>query len=308
LFCPPRPHPTPRQNAVLCLSGDGFHRMEYAEWGDTGAAKTVVCAHGLTGNGRDFDELAGALAVAGYHVVCPDLVGRGSSGWLADPSGYVLRQYLADMACLLARLRVDAVDWLGTSLGGLIGMTLAAATGTPVRRLVLNDIGAYVPSAALLRLDAHLGADPDFVDLDAAERWLREVRAPYGRLTDEQWRRMTERSVRRSGSGGYRLRYDPRIAVKFAEGAGKDVDAWKTWDEVSCPVLVLRGERSDLLLAETAAEMSTRGPGARVVEITGCGHVPPLMDEAQIAPIVEWLGRVEPPGPSGDVAARGALG
>jgi pimeloyl-ACP methyl ester carboxylesterase len=278
-----------RSDDVLCLSASGFHRMSYVLWGEETAKRTVVCVHGLTGNAGDFDELARALAAEGYRVVCPDVVGRGASDWLADPEGYALQQYVADMACLLGRLRTEAVDWIGTSMGGLIGITLAGRAKTPVRRLVINDIGPFVPKAALARLDTHLGTDPSFADLQAAERWLREVRAPFGPLTDDQWHRMTERSVR-PADGGYRLHYDPRIAVPFARTADRDVDVWPVWDRITCPVLVLRGSDSDLLLPETAAEMATRGPKAQVIELGGCGHAPALQDPAQIDVVVRWLG------------------
>ena len=278
----------PRAGSVLCRSPSGPHRMAYLTWGNERPDKTVVCAHGLTGNARDFDVLAESLAERGFQVVCPDVVGRGASDRLADPDGYGLRQYTADMTCLVERLRVGGVDWIGTSMGGLIGMSLAAASGTPVRRLVINDIGPFVPAAALQRLDAYLGGDPVFDDLRAAEGWLREVRAPFGSLSDEQWRRMTELTVRRDG-GAYRLRYDPAIAIPFRRSAGRDLDLWPLWDRITCPVLVLRGERSDLLRAETAAEMAARGPRAEVVEIRGCGHAPALLDEDQIEPILRWL-------------------
>lgn len=248
-----------------------------------------MCVHGLTGCAKDFDVLAPALVNVGYRVVCPDVVGRGNSDRLADPAGYELRQYAADMAALLSRLEVAEVDWVGTSMGGLIGMATAAADGSGVRRLVLNDIGPFVPRAALQRLDEYVGADPAFPDLAAAEAYLRATRAPFGRLSDEQWRSMTERTIRSDGSDGYRLHYDPAISVRFHESAGEDADLWGLWDAITCAVLVLRGEDSDLLLAETAAEMTTRGPGAQVVELAGCGHAPALQDVDQIGVLVDWL-------------------
>lgn len=279
----------PRRGNVSCRSEAGPHRMAYRAWGDERAEHTVVCVHGLTGNARDFDLLAERLATRGHRVVCPDVVGRGASDRLADPEGYALRQYLLDMACLVEYLGTDAVDWIGTSMGGLIGMALAAAPQSPVRRLVLNDIGPFVPTAALQRLAVHLGGDPPFEDLAAAERWLREVRAPFGELTNEQWRRMTERSVRRDEAGTYRLHYDPRIALPFRRTAGRDLDVWSMWDCITCPVLVLRGEHSDLLLAETAQQMAKRGPRVEVVEIRGCGHPPALLDTEELEPILRWL-------------------
>lgn len=268
--------------------------MAYRAWGDERAEHTVVCVHGLTGNARDFDVLAEILATRGNRVVCLDVVGRGASEWLADPEGYALRQYLLDMTCLVEHLGADAIDWVGTSMGGLIGMALAAAPRSPVRRLVINDIGPFVPTAALQRLAVHLGGDPLFDDLPAAERWLREVRAPFGTLTNEQWRSMTERSVRPDGAGAYRLHYDPRIALPFRRTADRDLDVWSMWDRITCPVLVLRGQHSDLLLAETARQMTTRGPGAEVVEIHDCGHAPALLDLEQLEPILRWLGAARP--------------
>lgn len=263
--------------------------MSYLVWGAETAARTVVCVHGLTGNARDFDQLAPALVEAGHRVVCPDVAGRGESDRLEDPAAYGLRQYAADMAGLLAHLRLDAVDWVGTSMGGLIGMSLAAGRHSPIRRMVINDIGPFVPRAALRRLGDYLGGDPVFPDLDAAVRWLRDVRAPFGPLTDAQWRGMADRTVRRDETGALRLHYDPRIAESFRATAGRDLDFWPMWERIACPVLVLRGEDSDLLLAETAEEMTRRGPRARVVEIAGCGHAPALMDESQVALVVDWL-------------------
>jgi pimeloyl-ACP methyl ester carboxylesterase len=248
-----------------------------------------MCVHGLTGSARDFDFLAQALAEREYHVVCPDVVGRGASDRLTDPDGYGLRQYVEDVACLLEQLGTCEIDWIGTSMGGLIGMSLASAPDTPVRRLVINDIGPLVPKAALQRLDAYLGGDPTFESKAAAERWLREVRAPFGALSDEQWRRMTEHNVREDGGGTYRLHYDPAIAIPFRRAAGQDLEVWSMWDRITCPVLVLRAERSDLLSAETAAEMAARGPRATVVELPGCGHAPTLLDVEQIEPILRWL-------------------
>jgi pimeloyl-ACP methyl ester carboxylesterase len=188
---------TPRLRSLLGLSLGGFHRIAYWEWGREDAERTVICVHGLTRQGRDFDLLARTLARRGCRVVCPDLVGRGRSDWLRDPEGYMLLQYGADMNALLARLDVEEVDWVGTSLGGLIGMILAAQPGTPIRRLVINDIGPFIPGSALRRLGTYLnGPQPAFPDLAAAEVWFRETLAPYGELADEHWRHLVEHSLR----------------------------------------------------------------------------------------------------------------
>lgn len=278
-----------REGVVVCPSLGRPHRLAYFEWGEA-RAPVVICVHGLTGSGRDFDELAEALVRAGYRVLCPDLVGRGSSQRLADPSAYRLGQYVADLEQLLSALELGDIDWIGTSLGGLVGMTLAARPAARVRRLVLNDVGPWVPAGALARIGEHLGEDPWFEDLDAASAYLRRVRAGSGRLTDVQWRRMTERAVRTAQEGGYRLHYDPSLALRYRATSLRDLDVWDTWEALTCPVLVLRGSESDFLLEETTREMARRGPGATIVEIEGCGHPPPLMDPAQFRPIMEWLG------------------
>lgn len=277
-----------REGSYLGLSTGGFHRLAYTEWGPADAARTVVCWHGLTRNGRDFDALAERLAAAGNRVVCPDAVGRGRSDWLADPAGYGYPQMAADAAALIARLDVAAVDWVGTSMGGLVGLMLAAQPKTPLRRLAINDVGPFVPKAALQRIAAYLGQDLHFADVAAAEAHLRQVHAPFGALSDAQWQHLTRHSLRPDGAGGYRFRYDPGIARAFV-GPFEDLDLWSLWDAIAIPVLVLRGAESDLLRADTAAEMAQRGPKAEVVEIAGCGHAPALLDDEQVSLVEDWL-------------------
>jgi pimeloyl-ACP methyl ester carboxylesterase len=276
-----------RTGSVLGLGPHGFHRVAYVEWGERAAPRTLVCAHGLTRNGRDFDRLATALADA-FRVVCPDVVGRGRSDWLTQAEGYGYPQYLADMAALIARLDVLEVDWVGTSMGGLIGMMLAAQPNTPIRRLVLNDVGPFLPKAALERIAGYVGQDPRFETLEALEAYLRRVHAPFGPLPDAAWRHLAEHGHRRLPDGGFGLAYDPAIGAAFRQGV-QDVDLWSVWDAVRCPVLVLRGAESDLLSAETAAEMERRGPRARVVTFPGIGHAPALVAEDQIAVVRGWL-------------------
>jgi len=278
-----------REVSVLCLSAAGFHRMSYWESGSPEAARTAICVHGLTRNGQDFEVLAPALTADGWRVVCPDVAGRGGSDWLADPQAYGYAQYMADMTVLLARLAVERVTWIGTSMGGLIGMMLAAQRGSPIERLLLNDIGPFIPKAALARLAAYVGADPRFPDMAAAERYVREVHAPFGDLGDDGWRRLTEISVTPADDGSFRLHYDPRIGDAFHQKPPEDVDLWTIWDSISCPILVMRGASSDLLLSATAAEMERRGPRAEVVEIPGCGHAPALRATDQIARVRDWL-------------------
>lgn len=276
------------------LSPSGFVRLAWAEWGPEDAARTVLCVHGLTRNGRDFDVLAGALAAAGWRVVAPDVSGRGRSQWLRGAADYTYPFYLSAIAALIGRLAVEAVDWVGTSMGGLIGMMLAAQPATPIRRMVINDIGPFIPKAALQRIADYVGRDPHFADVAALEAYLRQVHAPFGPLTDAQWRHLAEHSAAPADGGQWRLRYDPAIATAFKAAPIEDVALWPVWDAVACPTLVLRGAVSDLLSAETAAEMSRRGAAAQrglvaVHTIAGVGHAPALMADDQIALVREFL-------------------
>ncbi len=278
-----------RVGSLRCLSAGGFHRMAYTEWGPERSDRTLVCVHGLGRNGRDFDFIASALAEEGWRVICPDVVGRGKSGRLADPKRYALPQYLADMTALIARLEVETLDWLGTSMGGLIGLQLAALADSPIERLVLNDVGPFIPKAALERINAYVGEDPRLPDRKAAEAWMRRTYAPFGKLSDAQWAHMTEQSFVPAPEGGFMLHYDPGIAEAFKAGPIRDVDLWPVWDALRCPTLVLRGAESDLLTEETAREMTQRGPKPMVLTFPDCGHAPALMDRDQIAAVKGWL-------------------
>jgi len=277
------------EDSLLGLSAAGFHRISYTDWGDPTADRVVVCVHGLTRNGRDFDWLAEALVESGCRVVCPDVAGRGRSDWIANPYLYDYPQYLADMTALIARLGVPEVDWVGTSMGGLAGMMLASLPGTPVRRLVMNDIGPFVPRAALERIGDYVGSDPVFEDAAALEAYLRFLYPGFGDLPDACWSHMAEHTTRVRPDGRLGLAYDPGIAAAFKAGPAKDIDLWPVWDAVRCPTLVLHGAESDLLLAETAREMAGRGPKARVVDIPRTGHAPSLMVDDQIALVREFL-------------------
>jgi pimeloyl-ACP methyl ester carboxylesterase len=284
----------PRFDSFAALGAHGFSAMAYAEWGEREAARTVVCVHGLTRNGRDFDTLARSLAAKGYRVAAPDMPGRGASEWLPGPEFYTYPLYVGAMAALLARLGAREVDWVGTSMGGIIGMMIAARSGTPVRRLVLNDIGPFIPKAALERLAGYVGGDPRFDDIAGVEKYLRDVAAPFGPLSDAEWRHLAVHSAAPTPDGRLRLRYDPGIGDAFKTQPIADIDLWAVWEKVSCPVLVIRGAESDLLLKTTADEMTERGAAAakglvQVVEISGCGHAPALMATDQIARIVEFL-------------------
>ncbi|MEI8393719.1 MAG: alpha/beta hydrolase [Rhodospirillaceae bacterium] len=279
------------EDSLLGLSAAGFHRIAYTERGDPDADRVVVCVHGLTRNGRDFDRLADSLAAEGCRVICPDMVGRGQSDWLAIPELYDYPQYLIDLTALIARLGVMEIDWVGTSMGGLAGMMLAAQPKSPIRRLVINDIGPFVPKAALERIGDYVGTDPVFEDSAALEAYLRFIYQSFGDLPAEAWADMAEHSTRLRPDGRLGLAYDPAIGNVFKNTAKPitDIDLWPIWDSIRCPVLVLHGVDSDLLLPETCREMRQRGPEANIIDIPGTGHAPGLMIEDQIALVRDFL-------------------
>ena len=279
-----------RTRSVRCATASGLHRMSYLEWGDPANPRVLVCVHGLTRSARDFDSLAAALC-RDYRIVCPDVAGRGESQWLRDPMEYGVPTYVGDMVTLIARLDVESVCWVGTSMGGLIGLALAALPDSPIERLVLNEAGPVVSAASLKRIGAYVGKAPVFPSIEAADQYMRVISAPFGAHTDAEWRFLTETMVRGQADGTYRMHYDPAIAVAFnAEDPHKDLDLWATYDAIRCPTLVLRGAQSDLLTRETAEGMTTRGPKAKRVEVPGVGHAPTLIHDDQIAIVREFLG------------------
>jgi pimeloyl-ACP methyl ester carboxylesterase len=280
--------PVPRELAFRSLSLHGFHRVAYREWGDPDNPRVVICVHGLTRNGRDFDELAQALADR-YRVVCPDMPGRGDSEWLRDANDYTTPTYLTALTALIARCRVDDVAWVGTSMGGLLGMLLAAQPETPIARLVVNDIGPVIEPAALARIATYVGLDPLFDSFAALEAHVRAVSATFGHLSDAQWEALSRSTARQVQDGRWRLKYDPGIAVPFRVAAAAPTDMWALWDAIKCPTLVLRGAQSDLLSSATAQAMSNRGPHPDVIEFAGIGHAPMLLSPDQIDPVVRFL-------------------
>jgi pimeloyl-ACP methyl ester carboxylesterase len=275
-----------REGSILCLDPAGFHRMRYVEWGDPANPRVLVCVHGLTRNGRDFDYLAGRMADK-YRVVCPDVVGRGRSGWLKNKANYGYPVYLADMAALLGKLGAEEVDWVGTSMGGLIGMIFASMDGTPVRKLVINDVGSFLPKVALERIGSYVGKSPEFETLEAMIAAVRSV-SPFGELTEEQWRHLTLTGAKQDDDGKWRFRYDPGIGEAFHAAPLADVDMRPYWLAVKAPALVIRGEHSDLLTPQTHAEMAQR-PGTRTMLVPNVAHAPMLLDDAQVTPIREFL-------------------
>jgi len=283
-----------RRRSVQCASPAGLHRIAYREWGDPRNRHVLVCAHGLTRSGRDFDELARALC-AQLRIVCPDVAGRGDSDRLADPKLYTWAQYVADMVTLIARLDVEAVDWLGTSMGGFVGMALAAQNGSPIKKLILNDAGPVIGRASLERIATYVGAAPVFDSLEDADKYVRTISAPFGPHSDAQWRFLTETWVRKSEDGRWRPHYDTRIAEAYhATMPEKDLQLWHLYDAVRCPTLLIRGEHSDVVSLQTAAEMARRGPQAKVAQIPGVGHAPTLLHADQIAVVRDFLLQGEP--------------
>ena len=252
----------------------------------------IVCAHGYSGNARDFDYLARELANSvdgGARVICIDVAGRGESAWLASPMGYHFGQFIADIHSLLAHLEVREVEWIGTSMGGLLGMLLASQPSSPVRSLAMNDVGAFLPMEALQAIARNLDAPASFATLADVEAHMRHTHREWGDLTDVQWKHFAIHGSRRT-EAGFRLHFDPQIArvarpVPFTPG----LFFWDAWYRVRCPVLLLRGEHSEVFPEAVANTMLDIKPEARLVEIAGCGHAPALMSDDQVRVVRNFL-------------------
>jgi pimeloyl-ACP methyl ester carboxylesterase len=284
--------PEPRLKHVQCLDAKGLHRMAYWEWGEPEHPRVVVCVHGLSRQGRDFDTLARDLCTDA-RVVCPDVVGRGQSDWLADPMGYNVPAYVADMVTLLARLDAEHVDWVGTSMGGLIGLGVASLAGSPVRRLVLNDVGPSIEWQALQRIGGYLGQPAHWASVDEAADALFAIAQGFGPHSREQWIELTRPQLQPDGDG-FKPHYDPSIALPFRAitpeiAAAGETALWQAYDRVRCPTLLLRGAESDLLSHATAAAMTQRGPKARLHEFDGVGHAPTLVQPEQRSVVADFL-------------------
>ncbi len=275
------------EKSFLSLTNRGFHHVAYNEWGNKDRAQTVICVHGLTRNSHDFDALAQALE-QDRRVVCPDIVGRGRSDWLADKQQYTFATYCGDMVALMARLGNETFDWVGTSMGGFVGMFLAAQPNSPIRRLVINDAGAFVPKAAPQRMLEYVGIEKSFQSLAEAEQHFRSIYKTFGPLTDAQWADLTRHSVRRRlEDRAYTLTYDPDIVAPMRNP--QDLNLWATWEQIRCPVLLLRGTESDVLTTDIVERMLKRGPKTELVEFPGVGHAPALRDPKQIEVVRRWL-------------------
>ena len=279
-----------RLGEVKSSTPDGrIHTIRWSEWGDPENTKVLLCAHGLSRNGRDFDYLA--RKTSDHHrVICPDFPGRGMSDALKNPVHYNNVQYLSDSLAILSAIEFDLLHWIGTSMGGLIGMALAASEKNEISKIVLNDVGPFIPREALSVIGNYLADSPEFSSLLQAESYFREVYASFGKLDDEHYRHFVEHGVKLSESGtGFVLNNDPGIIDQFISTAPVDHDLWDTWDRISIPTLILRGEHSGLLLPQTVKQMKHRHSQAESVEIPGCAHAPSLMTESQIDVVIAWL-------------------
>jgi len=276
---------TPREQTLLHLGPEGFHRVAYREWGDVSNPKVLVCVHGISRNGRDFDDIASALADR-YRVLCPDMPGRGASDWLANKANYLPALYASVCAALIGCTGAEEVDWLGTSMGGRIGMSLASQPNSPIRKLVINDIGPHVAPAGRKDNFAHFGTDPKFDTEAQAKAYVRETRAAFGPTTEAAWDKFCVDSLRQLPDGAWTLHYDPGLK----ETAGKAApDAWGQWEAISCPTMLLWGLKSKLLIADTVARMRTSGPRAEVFEVPYAGHCPRLENAEQIGAVGDFL-------------------
>lgn len=283
----------PRLHHVLCIDPNGLHRMAYWEWGAADNPRVVVCVHGLTRQGRDFDTLARALSHE-FRVICPDVVGRGQSDWLKDPLGYQVPTYVADMVTLVARLDVEQVSWVGTSMGGLIGMGLASLAGSPITKLVLNDVGPVIEPVAIARIATYVGVPQHWSSLDDAADALWRISESFGPHSREQWLALTRPQLKAAPQGGWMPHYDPGLALPVRAMTPElasfgEAMLWRAYDAIRCPTLLLRGAESDLLSPATAEAMTRRGPHARRVDLPGVGHAPTLVADDQVQLVVDFL-------------------
>lgn len=301
----------PRLDYVMCASPAGTHRMAYWEWGDPDNERVLLCVHGLTRTGRDFDFLARRLS-SHYRVVCPDVVGRGKSDWLINAAGYIVPQYVADMLTLIARLNPSRLDWVGTSMGGLIGLGLAGALamsaivrpdrgacGLPagdtlsLGKVVLNDIGPELSFSGLTRIAEYVGQPMQFDTFEHAVDYVRSVSAGFGIHDQVGWEDLTRYVFNKQGAC-WTKHYDLRIAEPFADQSEPKIKAseallWAAYESIETPILIVRGQESDLLTAPVAQKMLERNPHARLHEVPHVGHAPTFRSDEQIDPVAEFL-------------------
>ena len=283
---------------VQCLSPAGLHRMAYKSWGDARNPNVLVCVHGVTRISGDFDDMAAALCDR-YHVVSPDIVGRGRSDRLPNPQLYQLPQYVADIVTLLARLNAKQADWFGTSMGGLIGIGLASLARNPIRKLILNDIGPALNADALQRIGSYIGQDMRFASFDEGAAYIKSISLPFGPHTDLQWDKLARDVLIQNGEGQWIRHYDLALAVPFQSATPESIRQseallWHAYDAITCPTLLVRGAHSDLLTHDVAQQMTQRGPKAQLVELVGVGHAPTFVSASQIALVANFLHGAQP--------------
>ena len=276
----------------LGLGFHGFHRINYLEWGnpkDFPHQETLLCVHGLTRNARDFDYFAQTMC-ENYRIVCPDVLGRGDSDHVTSSDAYNYFQYNADMNALISRLNVSELNWIGTSMGGIIGMVLASVPQSPIKRLVVNDIGPEVSRDAQMMISQYIGSSKEFDRLEDIADWFRTIYIEFAPMSDDDWVHMAKHSSRRTQSGKYRLKVDSRVGEAFRESISYfNIDMWETWEQITCPVLVLRGKNSTFLTEDTAQKMLSSGPETTLVEFENTGHTPTLRNDEQVDVIRDWL-------------------
>lgn len=272
------------------------HYIAYTDWGDPQNPHIVICVHGLTRNCRDFDYLACVLQ-SDCRVICVDVAGRGQSDWLEHAHDYdYYPLYLSDAMSLIAHIQEQynagiTLDWVGISMGGLIGMFLAIEPNVPaqINKLVMSDIGPLIPKAALIRIADYVGKELRFDSFDEFKKYMKVISASFGPLTEVQWNHMAIHSAREYADGSYGFRYDPKLSISFKEIEIKDINLWEQWDKLHTATLVLRGTESDVLTSETAAQMQVRGAKAKIIEVPGVGHAPMIMDDNQIKIVKDFI-------------------
>ena len=273
---------------VTSCSVGGLHKIAYVEWGSKDNPNVLICSHGLTRNKHDFDTLAESL-LATYRVICFDLPGRGESDWLSNKMAYDYNQYTVDALMLIARSGVEKVDWLGTSMGGLLGMALSSMPNSPIKKLIINDVGPYLAKEALMRIAEYVGQQPSFNSSDELGAYIRTVYAGFGELTEQQWNNMLTHGQRTLENGQFTLNYDPDISKVFVDKPHDDINLWPVWETITQPTLVIKGENSDLLTQDTANKMIVTGPKAQLITIPNTAHAPALMNDGDIQQVKNWL-------------------
>lgn len=278
---------------VTSCSTTGLHSLAYTDWGDIENPDILICSHGLTRNKHDFDALAKKLSIK-RRVVCFDLPGRGESSWLNNKLAYDYNQYTIDALMIIARTGVNKVSWLGTSMGGLLGMALASLENSPIKQLILNDVGPFIPKSALMRIADYVGNPPCFDTTSELDKYIRTIYAGFGELTNEQWEHIVRYGQRVLDSGQFTLNYDPGIAQAFKSKPLEDIDLWPVWNNIQQRTLVIHGMNSDLLERSTTKKMIETHVKSELLEIQNTAHSPALMNNTDINAIERWLDKAEP--------------